>query len=321
VIDNALNGLNAAIRDMKPSYRQYEGYAAHEVAEESYGIASKLLESINTALPYVKAIVDHHQAMMADSGYRLCVESVTPSPSGTHWKVVFAIRDEDGEEVDKVTYHYDLPSRRWRTSLAVSRKNIAEHAKVSIDFLSGFEAALSAINQVPESFCEAVDSAGRVLLSNARQLLGREGWGKSPINKLLDELDYESAVQLASIEDIDAKMERRRILEYRKIIRQASVGSYPQVPPAKCTAKALADARLSIAGVYFAWQEGVVTYVGKSVNISNRMSSHHVIQKHEDVSWLEFADGERDYAELYYIGLLQPSRNNGGKFKKTEPTT
>jgi hypothetical protein len=144
MIQKAVDELNEAIADLKPQYRRYVGFAAHEVEADQNAVASKLIEAVTNALPFVKSIVDHHESMMTNSGYRLVIKSLVPSRAGGHWDVVFTVIDEDGKPTD-VNYSYDLRSNRWRSSLAVSRRDIVHNAGVSIDFLAGFEAALNAI--------------------------------------------------------------------------------------------------------------------------------------------------------------------------------
>lgn len=75
-------------------------------------------------------------------------------------------------------------------------------------------------------------------------------------------------------------------------------------------------------GVYFAWADGAVVYVGSSGGIRSRIreSGHHGIRQGDTISWLEFDSHMVLYAEAYYIGVLLPERNFGTMGMREHPT-
>jgi len=68
-------------------------------------------------------------------------------------------------------------------------------------------------------------------------------------------------------------------------------------------------------GIYFAWDKSrEVVYVGKSINLKNRLKpSHHKLYQGDLVSWIVLPDipaAMLGYHECYYIGCLRPLRNS-----------
>lgn len=99
----------------------------------------------------------------------------------------------------------------------------------------------------------------------------------------------------------------------------ATEGHYPPTPPGICelpskrSTKAADDSPIPAApGVYFAWSGDRVEYVGQSKNLKSRCRfGHENLLQGDIVSWLEFPLEQLNFAESYYIGILQPSRNFG----------
>lgn len=88
-------------------------------------------------------------------------------------------------------------------------------------------------------------------------------------------------------------------------------------PGPYCKAKETFDANIG-SGIYFLWNLGEVVYVGKSVNISNRLKSHHVVNAEDDVSWLKMSKNDIHLAELFYIWLLAPELNSETKLSRSD---
>lgn len=58
------------------------------------------------------------------------------------------------------------------------------------------------------------------------------------------------------------------------------------------------------------WSDGAIVYVGQSINLRARARrGHAMINRADEVSWIELPNAELDFAECYYIGTLRPERN------------
>jgi hypothetical protein len=70
------------------------------------------------------------------------------------------------------------------------------------------------------------------------------------------------------------------------------------------------------SGVYFAWRNGIVEYVGRSVNLNARCrSSHHALCCGDALSYVHITKSDLNFAEYFYIGVLRPVRNFGNGWK------
>jgi hypothetical protein len=69
------------------------------------------------------------------------------------------------------------------------------------------------------------------------------------------------------------------------------------------------------SGIYFAWQNGVVQYVGQSINLNSRCRhSHHKLQQGDLLSYVLVCKEQLNFAESFYIGILKPTRNFGKRY-------
>lgn len=69
------------------------------------------------------------------------------------------------------------------------------------------------------------------------------------------------------------------------------------------------------SGVYFAWSNGVVQYVGQSINLNSRCKhSHHKLQEGDLLSYVLVSVEQLNFAEAFYIGILKPTRNFGKRY-------
>lgn len=74
-------------------------------------------------------------------------------------------------------------------------------------------------------------------------------------------------------------------------------------------------------GIYFGWKNGVIEYVGMSINLQSRVTySHPHISQCERVSWIvyDLPTHELLRLEALYIAILGPKRNWNGALK--DPT-
>lgn len=71
----------------------------------------------------------------------------------------------------------------------------------------------------------------------------------------------------------------------------------------------------AVSGIYFAWCDGRVVYVGQSRNLGRRCvlgKKHPCLQAGDKLSWVEEPALRLRLAEAFYIGILQPARNFAG---------
>lgn len=93
--------------------------------------------------------------------------------------------------------------------------------------------------------------------------------------------------------------------------------AYPPIPRNHVPRKEARRSAPERPGIYFVWNDGVVTYVGQSVNVRQRICSNHV-GAGSRVSWVTVHPEILYYAEAHYIGRLQPVDNFGkSKFRST----
>lgn len=108
----------------------------------------------------------------------------------------------------------------------------------------------------------------------------------------------------------------RKIRKCTSELRQltAQIGyldvQYPPVPSPMIHVTQHGDGLPEASGVYFVWHNGVIAYVGQSVNLKGRArAGHEYIQNIDMLSWLELPMAELDWAECYYIGTTRPPLN------------
>jgi len=93
---------------------------------------------------------------------------------------------------------------------------------------------------------------------------------------------------------------------------------YPSIPPVKLVFPPAGFGYNKdlpcVCGIYFAWSEGVVVYVGKSTDIYFRANpkNHPHIRPGDGLSYVEIEADELSFAECHYIAQCRPVRNFGG---------
>ena len=98
-----------------------------------------------------------------------------------------------------------------------------------------------------------------------------------------------------------------------------SLHSYPAIPSPMLNPNKEGDGLPETSGVYFLWSEGTIDgaidYVGKSVRLNERLrlGGHHVMRAHHYISFLLFDSKILNWAECYYIGIVKPPLNFGGR--------
>ena len=69
-------------------------------------------------------------------------------------------------------------------------------------------------------------------------------------------------------------------------------------------------------GVYFVWRDERIIYVGRSINLRQRLTLYHEkIQPGDLVAWLEFCLTDLNFAECFYIGVARPPVNFSNTIK------
>jgi len=153
------------------------------------------------------------------------------------------------------------------------------------------------------------------------------------VRKWADELDAHRAEKRRQATELNREIRKLRDevrtlqAAYRAVAHDAGVDAgvdYPPVPKAVCRAmhrdeddNPIPDA----SGVYFVWthMDGVVAYVGQSINLKSRATlSHERIKAGDALSWLTRPAYELDFVEAFYIGVCRPIRNFGKSAKILE---
>jgi hypothetical protein len=117
----------------------------------------------------------------------------------------------------------------------------------------------------------------------------------------------------------ELKIQTRQMQETYKYYLSAAVCNgavvgYPNVPPPIIEVSKYPDTIPSCSGIYFAWVNGIVEYVGQSINLLSRCRiGHHRLLEGDKLSWVEIDRAQLNFAESYYIGILKPIRNFGAK--------
>lgn len=311
VTETHIATINNAVADISTAGHipwDYHYETKNEKTALVYRQSATAMQSLADAMKAVESIISHHASVLEDNG---CAAGISSIEFNGRWVVTCYVRGWE-EEKPRREIRLTFQDGRWRLGRLISRQAIASETGASIDFLRGIEEALTIIEAIPGHFTP--DSFADQVFRKVRSLVFGSNLDCREMLKALDlfrDADTWTDLLSSDIDDIAARYIKAM---YAKTLRNARVCQYPSVPSAKCKATEVIKQKVATSAVYFGWEHGIVTYVGKASNLASRLSSHHVIGPSEDVSWLPFRDGERDYAELYYIGLLCPSRNYGGKF-------
>jgi hypothetical protein len=145
----------------------------------------------------------------------------------------------------------------------------------------------------------------------------KQAFGSVPSREVIAEFCQSFDILVKTpVEDFDA-IELARRIKIERVVQfvdsQSHEGQLPPPPEPSVFAKDVASMSETFGGVYFAWEYGICVYVGRSKNIPSRIRTHHVVKPEMELSWLEFDEYGQHWNELYYIGLLRPDLNFGGK--------
>lgn len=123
------------------------------------------------------------------------------------------------------------------------------------------------------------------------------------------------AVKKAMDQKVKELARKKEFFQAKQLLRTIPevVVHYPPIPIATIPMQKDCPLIPQSSGVYFAWQNDAVAYVGQSINLRARTSggSHAKIFPDDRLSWLEFPRDVLNFAESYYIGIACPYRNFG----------
>jgi hypothetical protein len=121
-----------------------------------------------------------------------------------------------------------------------------------------------------------------------------------------NKIDYwrKAACQEAALEIA----QERRELQIQKIalLQNVNNSKMPIPPTPNLTAE---EIEYDGPGIYFAWKNTEIVYVGKANNIKKRMKAHHKVDGDMLVSYLKFGFSELYANECYYIWSCRPIMN------------
>lgn len=106
--------------------------------------------------------------------------------------------------------------------------------------------------------------------------------------------------------------------EWNRWKKRFAPSEYPDPPPGmiRPTTKAIGIPKTS--GIYFAWENGSIAYVGQSLNLHGRVRlGHGAISGTDLLSFVPIDKDDLSWAESYYIGILRPKRNFKGYSKNS----
>lgn len=153
-----------------------------------------------------------------------------------------------------------------------------------------------------------IESERRNLLKDLTDQLRSAGEKLFKAKEELEEYSKQSATALAQYMKDEWNQWKKRFVP----------NEYPDPPPGviKPTAEGIGVPVAS--GIYFVWENGIVAYVGQSVNMNSRvrLNNHQAIYKSDLLSFVPFKKGELVWAECYYIGMMKPPRNRGTPTQK-----
>lgn len=94
--------------------------------------------------------------------------------------------------------------------------------------------------------------------------------------------------------------------------------NYKSIPKTRTPLEQLQDIDIPYgSGIYFAFNNNEVVYVGKSSNLRSRIKGGHKnLKKGDDIAWLEYPQRLLNFAESFYIGTCKPGRNFGGETRE-----
>lgn len=294
-----------------------EGSKREKIAE-SYRQASIAISKLSDAMKFGADLIKHHQELFESHSEACSLAEV--QLIGVDIALFFKVNDAGDSEDDFVySVSFDGCREKWgNSSQGQSLANLIERTGLSADYLQGIVDGVKSLGPIRlrEMIEEQVDKKAELVVTRINQLMkDSRKWQIARDAVLTWRAMGDSIFDEDVKETVDDLIIRKYKSELAKSVRiGCSAFDMPPVPHAKCSRNCLTENKpQAFSGVYFCWVGGVCVYVGKSVNVPNRICSHNIIQACEDVSWIEMPEHEIHHAEQFYIWLLRPCRNNESK--------
>tara|TARA_R110000751_G_C13711001_1_gene474399 strand:+ start:208 stop:1107 length:900 start_codon:yes stop_codon:yes gene_type:complete len=159
------------------------------------------------------------------------------------------------------------------------------------------------------------ESLGAKTIGDIQELVQVIEEQKKFIDRLVSEVKdnteywFKSAVKAATAELAPQRrdLEIQRAKHISEVTQKHNMPSPPE--PTHTSAETVKNNLGSFPGIYFAWHEGQVVYVGKANNIQKRLRSHGKVKGDMLVSFLKFHKNRLYRTECFYIWALAPKLN------------
>ena len=318
LVDLAKLGTKALLDARVSLYDTGGRVSNHEKISEGATQAGKFLGHLKEAIGQAVSIINTHKTWLEVVPYRYRLTGVDFS-GGNTIKVDF---QGDYPEAENFSLFYQRGSKRWGNTLnhgdLVVRSGMSSHYLEGItDLLDVFIESNHFDNLINKDRYENASSCFDF------SKISKQG-DRDRLNKLLSDTTFLNLIQENKLRDVldsygvyqQSQAARKTDLRLKNIIAKACTFHEMPLPPgAFCKAKDTEDMG-DKSGIYFGWRNSKCFYVGRSINIKNRLKSHQTISLSDDVSWLEMPDEDTHANELFYIWLLQPESN--GQMKAAE---
>lgn len=161
---------------------------------------------------------------------------------------------------------------------------------------------IAEVTQVPFAYLCGLRDAAIAIESSRRRELSDEV--ETAIRKL-SELNSEIRRRQIAVDSVCPKVRPRVAAS------GVSSESYPEAPVATLTWKGVREHFKKSPGVYFAWSDGKIVYVGATeTGMGQRLSSgHHAVTRDDMFSFVELPANEVFFAESCYVARYAPERN------------
>lgn len=289
----------------------------HQEISDGATQAGQFLKHFEQALSDATEIIAAHRKWLEVVPYRYRATRI--DFQGGDVNIFF---EGSGAEAKDFTLNYQTGNKRWGHSL--THGDLVVQSGMSSHYLEGITDILEVFIQ-SNHFDNLIN---KDRYENAHSCFDfskifKQG-DRDRLYKLLSDTTFLNLIQENKLRDVldsygvyqQSQAARKTDLRLKNIIAKACTFHEMPLPPgAFCKAKDTEDMG-DKSGIYFGWRNSKCFYVGRSINIKNRLKSHQTISLSDDVSWLEMPDEDTHANELFYIWLLQPESN--GQMKAAE---
>jgi hypothetical protein len=297
------------------------GKKSMQAGDEVSG-ASQMFAQLSKALAIASEIADGHSDFIGGVSPSLYLDDIRYV--GRRPVIVFSSAGRDEIECE-----WDANRSRWIftdcSRTGTSSLEVIKATGCSQDYLDGITEALSIIAH-PDAiaqFCNdrAKDRVHDILMD---QELDKGGSTWEWCDENMDILRYivnhgvnrvkQQVEHLPPFDMIKHREDQKRLSKTlseatEKLLSVCSKHQMPEVPAGEHSSLEVRGME-GFPGVYFAWEHDECFYVGRSVDIPQRMRSHEKVRGDQKVSWLRCSVAETYTWELFYIWLLDPQQNS-----------